>query len=67
MEILEIGDKVRNKKLLTYNALAMTVKDIDENKILCEYFDSSSRTDKEIYFDADDLDIIQKVDGIEEP
>jgi len=41
----------------------MDAMEIDENKILCSYFDSIDKTTKEKWFDDADLELISKTEG----
>ncbi|MBS1640864.1 MAG: hypothetical protein JST94_00860 [Bacteroidetes bacterium] len=61
---IEIGDTVRHKTNQLYNRLPMTVIEIDEDKIYCNYFDNHEQTDKKSPpFSANELELIKKVDG----
>lgn len=63
MNNIDYGDKVRHKSVEDYNVLLMTVTDIEEDKILCEYTDRNERITKEKWFDKDDLEVVQKSEG----
>lgn len=63
MGTIEIGDKVRHKTDNKYNALQMEVKEVEGEKVLCEYFDFKDKTEKEKWFDENELELIQKAEG----
>jgi len=63
MNTIDTGDKVRHKSDNKYNALQMDVKDIEESKILCDYFDNEDKTTKEKWFAKDELELVQKAEG----
>jgi hypothetical protein len=63
MNTIDIGDKVRHKTDNKYNALQMEVKEIEEGKILCDYFDYIGNNTKEKWFDENELELLQKAEG----
>jgi len=63
MKTIDIGDKVRHKTDNRYNALLMEVKEIEEDKILCDYFDNVEKKTKEKWFDENELDLVKKTEG----
>lgn len=63
MQTIEFGDKVRHKTNNDYNSHPMDVMDTDENKILCSYFDRIDKTTKEKWFEQNELEIVQKIEG----
>lgn len=63
MRTMDIGDKVRHKTNNKYNALQMEVKEIEDGKILCDYFDNADKNTKEKWFDEDELELDQKAEG----
>lgn len=63
MQPIEFGDKVKHKTNNDYNTHPMDVIDIEESKILCSYFDRIEKTMKEKWFEQDELEIVQKVEG----
>jgi hypothetical protein len=38
----------------------MEVKEVDGEKVLCQYFDYKDKTEKEKWFDENELELIQK-------
>ena len=63
MTTIDIGDKVRHNAENKYNAIQMEVKEIEEGKILCDYFDNVEKITKEKWFDENELEFVQKADG----
>lgn len=63
MRTIDIGDKVRHKTDNNYNALQMEAKEIENEKILCDYFDNSDKCTKEKWFKINELELVQKTEG----
>jgi len=63
MNTIDTGDKVRHKSDNKYNGLQMEVKEIEDGKILCDYFDTDNKTTKEKWFNEDELELVQKAEG----
>ncbi|EKB48196.1 hypothetical protein [Cecembia lonarensis] len=63
MNSIEFGDKVRHKTNNDYNVHPMDVMEVDENKVLCSYFDRIEKTIKEKWFNYSDLELISKTEG----
>ncbi len=63
MNKIDLGDKVRHKTDNTFNALQMEVKEMEESKILCDYFDNTEKVMKEKWFNENELELIQKAEG----
>lgn len=63
MGTIDIGDKVRHKTVNKYNALQMKVQEIEDGKILCDYFDYADKSEKEKWFDENELELIEKIEG----
>lgn len=61
--MIDIGDKVSHRTKDEYNGLLMTVKDIEEYKAYCEYYEYSTKELKDNWFNFEDLDIRVKNDG----
>jgi hypothetical protein len=63
MNTIDIGDKVRHKTDNIYNALQMEVIEIDKGRILCNYYDCNEKKEKEKWFNENELELVQKVEG----
>ena len=63
MTTIDIGDKVRHKTDMVYNALLMEVIDIEEDKILCDYTDNKDKQIKTKWFNENELELAQKAEG----
>jgi len=63
MNTIDLGDKVRHKSDNSYNALQMEVREIEDDKILCDYFDNTEKLMKEKWFNENELELVQKAEG----
>ena len=63
MTTIDIGDKVRHKTDMAYNALLMEVIDIEDDKILCDYTDNKDKQIKTKWFNENELELAQKAEG----
>lgn len=63
MNTIDLGDKVRHKFDNSYNALQMEVREIEDDKILCDYFDNTEKLMKEKWFNENELEVVQKAEG----
>lgn len=63
MNTIDLGDKVRHKSDNSYNALQMEVREIENDKILCDYFDNTEKLMKEKWFNENELELVQKAEG----
>lgn len=63
MNTIDLGDKVRHKSDNSYNALQMEVREIEDDKILCDYFDNTEKVMKEKWFNENELELVQKAEG----
>lgn len=57
------GDKVKHKYLLKYNNLLMLVTEIEDEKIYCEYFDSTTKETIQTSFNLNEIELVEKVEG----
>ena len=59
MAIINVGDKVRHKKIPTINGgLAMNVYEVEGTRALCEHFESKEGIHKQDWFDTNDLEVV---------
>ncbi len=63
MNTIDFGDKVKHKSDNSYNALQMEVREIEDGKILCDYFDNTEKLMKEKWFNENELELVQKAEG----
>jgi hypothetical protein len=63
MNTIDLGDKVRHKSDNSYNALQMEVREIEDDKILCDYFDNTEKLMKEKWFNENEIELVQKAEG----
>ena len=63
MNTIDLGDKVRHKSDNSYNALQMEFREIEDDKILCDYFDNTEKGMKEKWFNENELELVQKAEG----
>jgi hypothetical protein len=64
MEQIKHGDKVRHREIININyGLAFEVKDIENDKALCEFYDPKLNKDNTDWFNLSDLILVEKADG----